>query len=389
MVTRRAILATLAAATTAGCSVIASEETTRTERFPAVESCDQPAEWPRFQHTTRRRGHLPEIDRANLDSEFRPVDAFPVGGTARIVCTREYAIVTWEDAKRVYRCHFETGAVDSLVLDGKTDVYPALHCSKLLVPTIEKRYWIRVGDLVIADEYRTARPHTAPLVDDDIMYIQAGGDLQAQSAGDGNRWSHPFTPTGIASSDSQVFAVEQTDAGGRLVAFDAASGARNWQTDAIGETYTDPVIGTHVYVLNNDGTVFAFDREDGTRQWAHETGTTARRFSIPAARDGTVYVPDIGTGCLQALDATDGSTQWETPIYADPDRGNRTTTLFAPVVSPETVFVSGGAAGIVALDRTTGEAIWQDAAHSVTSPLALAGDALVGAGPSGIVSVQV
>lgn len=118
-------------------------------------------------------------------------------------------------------------------------------------------------------------------------------------------------------------------AGDRLVALARDDGSEVWRT-SLSELARSPVVGTPgdpgvVAVNVGDAGLRAFDPGSGDRLWSDRT-VGARR---PGIADDAVYVAgyreDGDTGVLRALDAADGSRQWErdldhpdtAPVVAD------------------------------------------------------------------------
>ena len=68
-----------------------------------------------------------------------------------------------------------------------------------------------------------------------------------------------------------------------------------------------------IYIGNMDGTVYAFDEEDGGLLWSYAIPRLEydehNIFSSPAVADGIVYVQTYGEN-LYALDASTGSLLW-------------------------------------------------------------------------------
>ncbi|WP_167879963.1 PQQ-binding-like beta-propeller repeat protein [Halorhabdus rudnickae] len=216
--------------------------------------------------------------------------------------------------------------------------------------------------------------------------MTGSGGLQAIDSGAELLWtySNDRLVTGIASTEKTVYAIESNAQGGQLIGLDAETGDVRWQTDRIGETYADPVVGRHVYVTSARGDIFAIDRNDGDVLWTHQTGTRDSRFTVPAVGDGELFISDEGSGSVRAVRELNGETLWETTIYRDSSRQKPTGTLFAPTLTEENVFVSAGPAGLVALGRDNGQRRYQNAEKTVVSPLAMSQETIYAATPSGL-----
>ncbi len=303
-----------------------------------------------------------------------------------VVCTDSLTLMTWRQSETVFRYHTSSGTIDSFKLDDSTQVYPALHCSNLVVSSDSIRYQIDTDDWQVRQEQSTASPYASPLFDTDRLYVTGSGGLQAIDSGAELLWtySNDRLVTGIASTEKTVYAIESNAQGGQLIGLDAETGDVRWQTDRIGETYADPVVGRHVYVTSARGDIFAIDRNDGDVLWTHQTGTRDSRFTVPAVGDGELFISDEGSGSVRAVRELNGETLWETTIYRDSSRQKPTGTLFAPTLTEENVFVSAGPAGLVALGRDNGQRRYQNAEKTVVSPLAMSQETIYAATPSGL-----
>jgi len=95
---------------------------------------------------------------------------------------------------------------------------------------------------------------------------------------------------------------------GTLYALDAGDGTKQWDFKTDDTMDTSPaVVDRTVYVGGYDDTVYALDAGDGTEQWSVQTDGEV--WSSPAVVDGTVYVGSYD-GTVYALDAGDGTEQW-------------------------------------------------------------------------------
>jgi len=389
MVRRRAVLSLLAAVSTAGCAA-SPLTTTGQEASTSFSTCQDAAPWAAFQGDPLRTGRASTVLGTNIALNVTSNAQFPAGRTARLVCSQDHVFVTWEGDRVVFRYHPQTGAMDSLTLDRRTRVHTTVRCSDLVVSADSARYLIDGSKLTVTDEQSTASPYTGPLFDGDRLYVSGSGGLEALGPDGDVDWTyeHPRLLTGLASSADAVYTVAANSEGGRIAALDVDTGEVDWQTDIVGETYADPVVGRNVYVTNAGGRIFALDPADGSVRWTHDTGTTDTRVTVPAVGGERLFIADEGTGSVRALDPSDGTTRWETPIRSDVTGGTRASTLFAPVLTKESVLVASESAGITALSRTTGERRWQNATVTVVSPLAATAGAVYGATPSGLLTIE-
>lgn len=169
----------------------------------------------------------------------------------------------------------------------------------------------------------------------------------------------------VVLSDSYVFAGTEGRRG--LRAFDRTTGEPAWTTesslsDAI-NVWNPLVVDGTVYftgeVGGDGGHVFAFDAETGAERWRAKPAAGVQNMGPVRYADGTLY----GTSWLGdtdaesvvwALDASERTTRWERRLDG---RG-----LTSCSVGNGRVYLGGDervAAGVQALDASTGEVLWR------------------------------
>ncbi len=111
-----------------------------------------------------------------------------------------------------------------------------------------------------------------------------------------------------------------------LYAFDAKTGVQQWVTNRFTSpsSYDPEVVGQVVYLSSQDGTVWAFNRKNGSALWHTSLGAPA--YFLPAVNDSTIYFQtdkqgpsQVGqhtpvTTTLIALNASDGAVRWRMRI---------------------------------------------------------------------------
>ena len=112
--------------------------------------------------------------------------------------------------------------------------------------------------------------------------------------------------------------------------------------------YSPIVVDGTLYGINNNGTAFAINRENGRLKWRRDVATL--NASAPAFLDGRLYVANLAPGQVQALNAANGRTIWLTPL---PGR-----TESSPVIAGNKVLVGCECGILFALNRRTGRTIW-------------------------------
>ena len=152
-----------------------------------------------------------------------------------------------------------------------------------------------------------------------------------------------------------------------------------WQKTAladIGTGYGSPaVVGGRVYLMGADGAkqtatefVTCLDA-DGKQVWQTKLETTAGKFldqwgggprCTPTVDGDLVYVLGA-TGDLVALDAEKGAVKWKKNLVKDFNGGIPQWGYSESVTvdGDQVVVTPGGKGGMVALNKTTGETVWQ------------------------------
>ena len=237
-----------------------------------------------------------------------------------------------------------------------------------------------------------------PVVVDDTVYVASAGDTQFESdpadgvyaldlAAGTRLWffAASLDVNGIAANNDIVVA---TGDEGLVWGIDPAEGLALWTANLGVAVFSNPLlVDGKAIVGDGSGTVSAFDLATGTRQWSE---TVAGAVRGGAAFDGEqIYV--VGEeGEAAALDLQ-GRVIWRQTITGRTGEGEQLRVFAAPVVAGDLLVVSlvreqvFGEPGLVALDRATGDVVWQatDAAGiksewgSVRSSPAVVGDLLV------------
>lgn len=108
-----------------------------------------------------------------------------------------------------------------------------------------------------------------------------------------------------ASDGSRVYTADND---GRMSAFDAARGRRQWRTDVELPLAGGPAVGDQRVVAgSSDGYVVALDAADGKELW--RTNVASEVLAAPAVGAGRAYVRTVD-GKLIALDLADGRQAW-------------------------------------------------------------------------------
>lgn len=202
-----------------------------------------------------------------------------------------------------------------------------------------------------------------PVVTDETLYAgigtwgDSGGLLALDTSSGDERWR---TESGVwpTLADETLYIGGET-----ITAHSADDGTEQWSFDPPEGATAPAVVDGRVY-SSRSGTAFALESSDGSDVWTHEHG--ASRASIVTVTDGTVYVgqaspPDSGPRGVLALDASDGTELWQSPI---------TSVNVSPAVRDGVVYAPTIDGTMTALDAGDGTVLWQNApeGHTPKSP---------------------
>jgi outer membrane protein assembly factor BamB len=166
---------------------------------------------------------------------------------------------------------------------------------------------------------------------------------------------------------------------GDIVALDAATGVQRWKAYISSEVLAPPAIGGGVVVMRMvDGRVVGLKVADGSQLWSAEPATTVPKLSLRGT-SRPVIIDDIAlcgfdTGRVMALSLRDGTTLWDVSVA--PPSGKSEVDRLNDIDSA--VKVLGGEVYAVTyqgkaahLSRETGQTIW---ARDISSYAGLATD---------------
>lgn len=391
---RRDALALLGVGSVAGClgrrsSLSSGPEGEAPGTIP-VSDRKTPAVWPTANGSAARTGHA--------DRRLRDGPRFSVVGDAKhrllglgwVVATDRHVFWMQQKSTTLRRTRVDTVDTIERSFDRVTRVSPVVAGGFLAVHTNAGVEWLDPTTLEARGTTPTASPHVGILADDRRVYVTGvGGSLHAYGAGTGEHaWRVPVDrlATGLASAGRTVYVVDANADGGVVLAVDRRDGTVVWQSEAVGETYTNPVVGSNLYVSGNDGTVYALDRENGETVWTYQMETRGP-IPSPSFREGTVFVSDRATGEVVALDADTGARVWRASVRRLGDERETSGRLSSPVTTPSSVLVGASRGGVTALRRDTGEVSWGLTDVSIDSNLAVTGGAVYAVGSEGLVEI--
>lgn len=151
---------------------------------------------------------------------------------------------------------------------------------------------------------------------------------------------------------------------GEVIALDAATGAERWQAKVPNEVIAAPVIGQGmVFVRSNDGRLSAFDASTGERRWFWNRelpSLTVRGADAPVLGPGFVFIGN-DDGTLAALALADGRQLWDVPV-AQPDGRTELDRMAdidgSPVLDGTVLYASSYKQSTLAIDAPSGRPIW-------------------------------
>ena len=166
-----------------------------------------------------------------------------------------------------------------------------------------------------------------------------------------------------------------TDAGAHVMAFDATSGSKLWQTALPSEGKSNgralfgggvSVIGDRVFASTGMGDVFALNVADGSVIWKKHLAGPLR--GAPTVENGQVYLMGQDNQIF-ALNQSDGATQWT-------DSGTLQVTgvfgVAAPAAAQGTVIAGYSSGELNAYRYENGRTLWGDALSRTSISTAVA-----------------
>ena len=208
-----------------------------------------------------------------------------------------------------------------------------------------------------------------PVVQDGILYVpNAWGrkTLFAYNLHHGKTlWKSEGTPVeaGLLLLDGTLYAA---DVEGVLRAIDAEDGEVLWEEtlDTMTTIHAAPLRAGQgcIVVADDRGRVRALSTGQATDRFLWQQELTAPVYNTPAADENAVYVPTT-RGQLFALDAAEGRVRWR---YAIEDATVRFT---APALSGTDLVLAGTDGVVRVLDTATGDVRWTyQAKEAITAP---------------------
>jgi len=130
----------------------------------------------------------------------------------------------------------------------------------------------------------------------------------------------------VGSDDHYLYALSTQVPAAAANSSTPIMGTLKWRFDCggvqpYGSVYSPIVVGSVVYVLNDEGKLYALNAETGEKIWNQTITTRASSsYTTPSYSNGIIYIP--GNDTLHAINTADGSEVWSFtspyPIYANP-----------------------------------------------------------------------
>jgi PGF-CTERM protein len=136
--------------------------------------------------------------------------------------------------------------------------------------------------------------------------------------------------------------------GSTPVAAQSSGGDIDWEFDTGAAVHSSPtVVGSFVYVGNDDGSVYALNASNAYERWEFETNGSVR--SSPLVVDGLVFVGS-NDNSLYGIDAESGEEVWTFETGG--------AVVSSPVVVDKTVYVGSRDGSLYAINAETGRQSW-------------------------------
>jgi outer membrane protein assembly factor BamB len=160
---------------------------------------------------------------------------------------------------------------------------------------------------------------------------------------------------------------------GDVIALDVATGAVRWRVRVGGEILSAPSVGPRTVVLRTvDGKLRGLAVADGHEIWQQEQAVprlSLRGVASPLIA-GDLAICGFDNGKVVAVNSTDGTISWETPVA--PSRGRTELERLVDIdsaaeVSAQDIYVVGFQGKVAMLALDTGQVWWSHEASSYRS----------------------
>lgn len=236
----------------------------------------------------------------------------------------------------------------------------------------------------------------------DRIYVGTStGQVWAFDGAGGRLWMYQ-TGGGIGnepalSADGLVLYVGSDD--GFLHALQASEGTQLWQTEMRGALGNKPLVTDDVvYIATENDVIEAFDRRTGEALWRFERQPTEGFYVTEHAGLALAdrrLLTGFTDGAVVALDPGDGRVLWTRETAADAPAGRTDDLRFTdvdttPLVVGQTIYVASFAAGLYALEASSGSVLWRRSEWTGVTGITEApgGQLILSSGDLGVVAVR-
>ncbi|MBT6274903.1 MAG: outer membrane protein assembly factor BamB, partial [Chromatiales bacterium] len=204
------------------------------------------------------------------------------------------------------------------------------------------------------------------LYEEHVYAAEAGGDVVALNAASGaSIWSTEtdIRVTGGPGVGEGLVVVGSED--GEVVALLAQDGSIVWRTTVTSEVLTTPRIAEGVVIIRTvDGKLFGLEAETGTQRWTYDRSVPvlSLRGTAAPAIDRGLAIGGFDSGRLVAVSIEDGQTVWESRIAVPSGRTEleRLVDIDAePLIVDGIVYAVTYQGRIAAIDVISGEVEWR------------------------------
>ncbi len=159
---------------------------------------------------------------------------------------------------------------------------------------------------------------------------------------------------------------------GEVLVLDLDTGSTLWRAQVTSEVLSPPVIDRNkIVVRSHDGRVYGFDIQSGQRDWVFDTNIpnlTLRGNSTPIARGGRLYI-GFDNGKAAALNIDDGSVIWVQDVVKS--QGKTEIDRIADIdgdidVVATDLYIASAADKTMSVATESGRVLWSQDLGSVT-----------------------
>lgn len=230
-------------------------------------------------------------------------------------------------------------------LDGQFDAVPALGCGVVFAVSLNETVALDpdTGEVLWRHD-GGGHEETALAYHDGTLYLGDSSPVALDARTGEEQWRADGGQT-LAVGDDGLYAAEFANGDGDLYGYDLTGEERFHLS--LGKFVGSPTVadGT-VYVVDNDGTVYAVDAVTGTTEWSRSGLNNGKLFTGLAVRDDVLVLPSGHGTTSYVLDTATGGVRWEQ--HTDMVTGR-------PVVGPGWVAFGRTNVGVSVYDLETGE----------------------------------